>query len=254
MSSYGKLYGVGVGPGSPDLMTLRSVQVLSEVGAIAIPRSSRWGKSMAWGIAESNVPDNEKQERFFLTFPMSKDPERVRPAMELAFEEVGQRIEAGIDVAFITLGDPLLFSTFGYLYEEAPRRWPGIEIEVVPGVTSITAVASAAGTPLADGQERIAIVPATYGTEDLKEILESFDTTVLMKVGSALSEVQEVLQATGLGERAVYVSRASGSTQRVERDVQGLTEKDMDCFATVLVMKKERSGVLLGRESGGGKS
>ncbi len=113
MSSYGKLYGVGVGPGSPDLMTLRSVQVLSEVGAIAIPRSSRWGKSMAWGIAESNVPDNEKQERFFLTFPMSKDPERVRPAMELAFEEVGQRIEAGIDVAFITLGDPLLFSTSG---------------------------------------------------------------------------------------------------------------------------------------------
>ena len=115
-------------------------------------------------------------------------------------------------------------------------------------------MASAAGTPLADGQERIAIVPATYGTEDLKEILESFDTTVLMKVGSALSEVQEVLQATGLGERAVYVSRASGSTQRVERDVQGLTQKDMDCFATVLVMKKERSGVLLGRESGGGKS
>ena len=151
MSSYGKLYGVGVGPGSPDLMTLRSVQVLSEVGAIAIPRSSRWGKSMAWGIAESNVPDNEKQERFFLTFPMSKDPERVRPAMELAFEEVGQRIEAGIDVAFITLGDPLLFSTFGYLYEEAPRRWPGIEIEVVPGVTSITATPAKSPSPMENG-------------------------------------------------------------------------------------------------------
>jgi precorrin-2/cobalt-factor-2 C20-methyltransferase len=202
---------------------------------------------MAWSIAEPAIGEVQGQERFFLTFPMEKDPEVLRPYWETALAEIGKRLERGTDVAFLTLGDPMLYSTFIYLYEAARDRWPQVPVEIVPGVTSLTGVAAAAGIPLADGAEQIAIVPATYGVDHLVEVLRQFDTVILMKIGSALESVKEALARSGLTDRAVYVSRATGKDQRVIRDVASLQEKDMDCFSTLLVAKKERSGILLGK-------
>src|ERR1700754_3382138 len=179
---YGTLYGVGVGPGAPDLLTLRAVSTLKSAQVLAMPRSSDFGASMAWKIIKPVIGEVEGQERLFLTFPMNKDPERLQPAWEKAFQAIGKRLEKGLSVAFATEGDPSLFSTFIYLQREAPKRWPGIKIEVVPGVSSIAAVPAVTGIPLADGQERIAIIPANYGVEDLPRILENFDTTILMKI------------------------------------------------------------------------
>jgi precorrin-2/cobalt-factor-2 C20-methyltransferase len=244
--SYGKLYGVGVGPGAPDLITLRALDVLRRVPVVALPRSSDYGASKAWEILKPTLGDVQGQERLFLTFPMNKDPERLRPAWDKAFAAIGKYLEEGLDVAFATEGDPSLFSTFIYLELEAPRRWPGVRIEVVPGVSSITAVPAVTGIPLADGQERIAIVPGTYGLEDLDELLERFDTIVLMKIGPEMPRIVEALDRAGLLDRAVYVSKATMTEQRIIRDLREVKTERGDCFAMVVVSRKERSGVLAG--------
>jgi len=244
--TYGDLYGVGVGPGAPDLVTLRALDVMRRAKVLALPRSSDHGASIAWEIVRPALGDVPGQERLFLTFPMSKDPDRLRPAWDAAFAAVGERLERGLDVAFATEGDPSLFSTFIYLAQEAPRRWPGIRVEVVPGVSSIAAVPAMTGIPLADGQERIAVVPATYGLEDLDDILRRFDTTVLMKIGPELPRIVEALRRAGLLDRAVYVSRATMREQRVVRDLGTMEAERGDCFAMVVVSRKERSGVLAG--------
>jgi precorrin-2/cobalt-factor-2 C20-methyltransferase len=201
---------------------------------------------MAWRIAKGAVGDIPNQERLFLTFPMSKDPERLRPAWDRAFAEIGERLERGLTVAFVTEGDPSLFSTFIYLQREAPVRWPGIEIEIVPGVSSIAAVPAASGVPLADGLERIAILPAGYGVEDLERVLDAFDTTILMKIGGEMKQIVAALEAKGLLDRAVYVSKATMSEQRIERNLRTVAEERGDCFAMVVVSRKDRSGVLTG--------
>jgi precorrin-2/cobalt-factor-2 C20-methyltransferase len=247
--TYGTLYGVGAGPGATDLMTLRAAAVLRRVPVLALPRSSDYGASKAWEIVGPVVKDGAPadQERLFLTFPMNKDPERLRPAWDRAFDAIGARLERGLDVAFVTEGDPSLFSTFVYLREEAPRRWPGVAIEIVPGVSSVMAVAAVTGVPLADGQERIAILPVTYGIDDLTAVVRAFDTIVLMKLGPELPRIVEVLEREGLLDRAVYVSRATMRDQRIVRDLRTVTERG-DCFAMVIVSKKERSGVLAGTQ------
>jgi precorrin-2/cobalt-factor-2 C20-methyltransferase len=244
--SLGTLYGVGVGPGAPDLITLRAQRILREAGVLALPRANDYTPSMAWRIAKPAVGDVPGQERLFLTFPMSKDPARLRPAWESALAQIGARLEAGKSVAFVTEGDPSLFSTFIYLAREAPRRWPGVRVEVVPAVSSLLAVPAVTGIPLADGQERIAIVPANYGLADLVRILEEFDTVVLMKIGSEMPNVIAALERTGLTERAVYVSKATMPEERIVRDLRAAGAESGDCFAMVVVAKKQASGVLLG--------
>jgi len=242
----GKLYGVGIGPGAPDLLTLRALAVLRNAPVLALPRSSDHGASMAWRIVKPALGEVTGQERLFLTFPMAKDPARLLPAWDQAFAAIGERLERGLDVAFATEGDPSLFSTFIYLAEEAPRRWPGIAIEVVPGVSSITAVPAVTGIPLADGQERIAIIPATYGLADLAALLRQFDTIVLMKIGGQMPQIVAALDAQGLVSRAVYVSRATMAEQRVVHDLRALPAGREDCFAMVVVSRKQHSGVLAG--------
>ncbi len=246
MTTYGTLYGVGVGPGAPDLLTLRALELLRRTPVLALPRSSDHGASMAWQIVRPTLGLIAGQERLFLTFPMSKDPDRLRPAWDRAFTAIGAHLEAGRDVVFATEGDPSLFSSFIYLAQEAPRRWPGIRVEIVPGVTSITAVPAVTGIPLADGQERIAIVPSTYGLADLADLLVRFDTVVLMKLGGELPHIIATLERAGLLDRAVYVSRATMPDQRIERDLRAVTAARGDCFAMVVVSRKEHSGLLAG--------
>jgi precorrin-2/cobalt-factor-2 C20-methyltransferase len=241
------LYGVGVGPGASDLITLRGVETLRRAQVLALPRSNDWGESMAWKIAEPALGAIADQERLFLTFPMKKDPELLKPAWEHALVEIGRRLEEGRSVAFVTEGDPSLFSTFVYLQREARERWPEVRIEVVPGVSSVTAVPAVLGVPLADGHERIAIIPANYGVPDLDQVLQSFDTIVLMKIGPEMPAIVAALERAQLLDRAYYVAKATMREQRIVRDLRTVEAERGDCFAMVVVAKKERSGRLLPR-------
>ncbi|MGH8548851.1 MAG: precorrin-2 C(20)-methyltransferase [Methylococcales bacterium] len=240
------LYGVGVGPGAPDLITLRALETIRRAPVLALPRGSDYGASKAFEIVQPTIGEIAGQKRLFLTFPMSMDPERLKPAWERAFARIGAELDAGRDVAFLTEGDPSLYSTFIYLQNEARRRWPNVRIEVVPGVSSITAVPAVTGVPLADGQERIAILPGAYGLKDLAGILRRFDTVILMKIGPELPRIIAALEAEGLLDRAVYVSRATMREQRIVHDLRTIGAERGDCFAMVVVSRKERNGFLAG--------
>jgi precorrin-2/cobalt-factor-2 C20-methyltransferase len=248
MLNFGKLYGVGVGPGATDLLTLRAVNVLNTVDVIAMPEARKGLESFAWRICSPVVEENSNQEKLRLLFPMTKDPSILRPAWNTAFEEIGKRLEKGKSVAFITQGDPSIFSTWSYLLDEAPERWPGIEIQIVPGVSSVNAIPAILKTPLVDGKERFAVFPATYGLEDLPSLLDEFDSLILTKVGQVIPRLIEILEEKGLLENATYVSYGTTERETIIEDLKAINTDNCDYFSMVMISIRRRKGILKGLE------
>ena len=205
-------------------------------------------QSVSWNIAEETVGPVPGQERLFLNFPMSRDPKVTTTAWDIVVKEIKDRIFAGRNVAFITVGDPFIYSSFIYLYEYAQKSWPEIQIKVIPGVSSISAMPIAAGIPVADGQQRIAIIPATYNKDDLRAIIRMFDTTILMKVSSVMPEIVEVLESEGLLDQSVYVASATMDKEQIVTDILTMKSKRCTYFSMVMIAKKDRSGVLFGND------
>lgn len=241
----GKLYAIGVGPGAGDLMTLRSVRLLKSLDVIAIPEKNE-GKadSFAWAITQQEVSDDEvKGEKLFLCFPMSRDHTVTVPAWQRAADKIVTRLQQGLDVGFITEGDPSVFSTWAYLQEELKERLPKLSVEVVPAVSSITAVPSATQIPLADGEERFCVVPATYGIEMLPRLMDEFDTIILIKAGRMVDPLIEMLEPMGMLHCATYVSYATGENQKVFTDLREVP-KEHKYFAMVQLSIRSRKGRL----------
>lgn len=245
--SFGTFYGVGVGPGASDLMTVRAVRVINKAHVLAIPKAGKFSKSFAWRIAEPNLEQNEAQERLFQLFPMTKDPAVLLPAWQKAVDEIVERLKSGKDVAFLTQGDPMIYSTFIYIKEMVEEEMPEASIEIVPAVTTIAAVPSVSGRSLVDGQESLAVIPATYGVDRLKAIIDSFDTVVLMKVGSVVSTVKNILSEMGLLNKAYFCEKATGAEQRLIMNLNDLNEDRCAYFSTIIINKKVNHGVLSGK-------
>ncbi|WP_394148126.1 precorrin-2 C(20)-methyltransferase [Shewanella atlantica] len=241
----GKLYAIGVGPGDSSLMTLKSVELLKTIDVIAIPEKNRGKKdSFAWSIVRGALDEEQMQGlRSYLWFPMSKDHTITVPAWQEGAATIAEHLNAGKDVAFITEGDPSVFSTWAYLQEELSEHFEQLEVEIVPGVTSLTAVPAATQIPLCDGEERFCVVPATYGVSILSELVKEFDTIMLLKSGRMVPELIKVLEPLGLLECATYVSYATDPRQRVFTDLREVPE-EFCYFATVQISVRVRKGVL----------
>ncbi len=203
MSRLGTLYGVGVGPGDPELLTLKAARVLSEVPVVAGPAEPDGRPGLAFRIAERHVPRDTPR----LVLP--------REAWPAAGERVAAELRAGRSVAFIVMGDPLTYSTFAHLMQAVRKRLPDTPIVVIPGVSSVQAAAADIRAPLASGGERMAILPAMYHADELRDALREFDTVVLLKVRDVLSEVLSVLREGGRLERAALVEWAGGPGTRI---------------------------------------
>ena len=153
-----------------------------------------------------------------------------------AAEHVMRRLRKGIDVAFITLGDPTIYSTFFYLYDKLIHLDPALSVQIVPGISSIHASASRARISLGLADEKIAVIPATY-IQDLRGVLESFDTIVLMKVYKVFKEIIKTLEEANLMEKATYIVRASMEEEKVFRSLREVKEHDLNYFSIVIVRK-----------------
>lgn len=170
-----------------------------------------------------------------LIFPMSKNRARLIPYWEENLDHMMQRIRQGKDVAFITEGDPFLYSTFIYMWEMMRERYPDVPCEVIPGITSINACSCVADFPLANGDERIAVIPATYEPEKLRQVLRDFDSVVLMKVNSVFDQVLHILEEEGLADAAVYVKKAGAPEQEIVRDIRTLSGRKLEYLSLILV-------------------
>ncbi len=231
-----RIYAVGVGPGDPELLTRKAERILRHVPVICAPSASTGDSSHALSIVEPFL-DRSRQEVIVSVFPMKKDQEGLDEFWEEAAATVVTHIRQGKDVAFITIGDPFLYSTFLYLYRIFRDRYPDIPIEVVPGVSSITAAAVAAGIPLAAASERIAVLPATFEEEKLRRTLQDFDTVVLMKVNRVFDRVYGLLKELGRERGCAFVSRAGTNEEKVVYDLESLVGKKLD-YLSLLIVKK----------------
>ncbi|RMF89455.1 MAG: precorrin-2 C(20)-methyltransferase [Methanobacteriota archaeon] len=202
----GRFYGVGVGPGDPELLTVKALRVLGEVDVICAPRTGD-GKE---GIALSIIGSALKKGCRVITplFPMTRDEEVVRAHVQEAVDQVLAELERGRDVAFVTLGDPLFYSTYIYVLEGLGRV-RGLEIETIPGVTSISACLAGLNKPLVGRGESLAILPAAYGLERLERLKEDADVIILLKVSRRFREIVDRLGELGLREDALFVSGCS---------------------------------------------
>ncbi|MBI5048415.1 MAG: precorrin-2 C(20)-methyltransferase [Deltaproteobacteria bacterium] len=236
ITHHGILYGVGVGPGDPELLTLKAVRALKAADVIAIPKSKEESDSIAISIVKGIV-DLSNKETVELIFPMTKDKEILRRARGDAAAAIADRLKAGKNVACITLGDPMFYSTFSYLVPLVREKLPKAEIEIIPGISSVMASAAAAVIPLAEADERLAVIPATYETEKLRNVLNDFDTIVLMKVNKIFDKVLSLLSESGLKNRAVFVERCGGDKERVVRNLESLRGERLDYLSMVIVKK-----------------
>jgi precorrin-2/cobalt-factor-2 C20-methyltransferase len=236
----GKLYVIGVGPGDPELLTIKGVRILNSVDCICVPKGREEGSSLALSIVKKIVDLGDK-EIIEAHFPMRKTREASDSGeLDAKWDEtagtVSDRLEKGSRIAFITIGDPTIYSTFFYLYDRLLQRNPDLDIEIVPGVSSINASACSAKISLGLADEKIAVLPATYAS-DLGEIFEKFDTVVLMKVHRVFRKVVGILDEMHLTPRAVYVSGAGTEGEKIFRDLKAVKEEDMNYFSLVIVKK-----------------
>ncbi|MFZ5590999.1 MAG: precorrin-2 C(20)-methyltransferase, partial [Bacillota bacterium] len=163
----GTLYGIGVGPGDPGLLTIKAQQILQQVDVLCVPRSAGDRDSLALQVVQRAL--NRQFNILELDFPMSKDRQILEQAWQKAAGQVVERLRQGLDLAFVTIGDPLFYSTFSYLATRVRDLCPGVEIKTVPGVMAMAGCAAAIGLPLAEGEETLLVIPAAYGVDQLRE-------------------------------------------------------------------------------------
>ena len=231
-----KIYAVGVGPGDPELLTRKAERILRQVSVICAPSANPTDSSYALSIVEEFI-DRSRQEIIIQAFPMKKDQEGLDPFWENAAQKAAEFVRQGRDVAFITIGDPFLYSTFLYIYRIVREKYPDVSIEAVPGITSINAAAIAAGVPLAAASERVAIIPAAFEEQDLRRVLVDFDTIVLMKVNRVFEQVYALLQELGLEKKGVFIRRVGSGEEEVVFDLETLLGKKLD-YLSLLIVKK----------------
>jgi precorrin-2/cobalt-factor-2 C20-methyltransferase len=232
----GQVYAVGVGPGDPELLTRGAERVIRGAAVIVAPSAGGDDTSYALSIIEQFL-DRERQEVVVHHFPMTRDQEVLNPLRLRAAREIAGHAAAGRDVAFITIGDPLLYSTFQPIFRILGEEYPDISVKFVPGISSISAAASAAGTPLALADESVAILPATTGEEKILKTLEEFDTVVLLKVSRAFHRIYGMLLQLGLEKNAVFVRRVGSADEEVIHDLASLVGKKLD-YLSLLIVKK----------------
>ncbi len=231
--SLGHFYAIGVGPGDPELLTLRALRLLKQARVIAHagprPREGR-----AFAIVESHLRD-EQETRVVLTEAMSVvSGSEWRPHYRPAVDAIAADCRAGRDVAFITEGDPTVFSTAAYVWLLLSESHPEIPIEVIPGVTSVTAAAARVAWPLALRDQPFAVVPAHYHAEQLRGLIAQFPTVCLLKPKEALPKLVEALAEYGAEREAVYLENVGTSSEWITRNPEEAVGRDA-YFSLVLV-------------------
>jgi precorrin-2/cobalt-factor-2 C20-methyltransferase len=205
----GTLYGLGVGPGDPELLTLKALRLLTACPVVAYPAPEH-GESLARGIVAGYL--SGAQTEIAIRMPLDANRFPVEAVYDRAAEEIAGHLAAGRDVAAICEGDPFFYGSFMYLYGRLAGRHP---IVVVPGVSSLLACPAAAGAPLAARDDVLTVVPATLEEAELERRLASVEAAAVIKVGRHLAKLRRVIERLGLVERARYVEHATMADQRV---------------------------------------
>jgi precorrin-2/cobalt-factor-2 C20-methyltransferase len=227
------MFGVGVGPGDPELMTLRAVRCVREAPVVAYV-SANGRPSIARQIAAAHLGAGQKEIK--VTLPMHPAPEIAAAAYDEGAARISTELEQGRDVAVLCEGDPLFYGSFNRVFERLGAHYP---TEIIPGVSSPTAAAAAARRPLIAGAGAFVVLPATMPRERLLTQLGDADAAVIMKLGRHLEKVKGVLQELGLTKQTVYVEKASTQDEKVV-PLPELTRIEAPYFSLLIVTRRDR--------------
>ncbi len=207
MRNKGILYGVGVGPGDPELLTLKARRIIAQADAVAVPDKGS-GEKTALAIVGSLA---EGKPLLLCGAPMVRDRAQLEAAYTRNAEQVMELLDQGKNVAFLTLGDPSIYSTYLYTHRRVVER--GYEARIIPGVPSFCAVAAALGDGLCEGSDRLLVVPASH--RDVSDCLEVDANLVFMKAGREIGALRQALAEKGLLDRAALVENCGMKTERI---------------------------------------
>ena len=227
----GTLYGLGIGPGDPELITVKALRLLRAAPVIAYPAPEE-GDSLARAIVAPHL--SGEQEEVAIRMPIVAGPFPLWEVYEAAEESLSGHLEAGRDVAALCEGDPFFYGSFMYLFGRMAERFA---VEVVPGVSSLTACAAVLGAPLASRNDVLTVIPAPLEAAAIKERLCQCEAAAIIKVGRHFGKVRDALRELGLLDRARYIERATMDSQRM-LPLDGVAPGQVPYFSMILVHKR----------------
>ncbi|WP_405183128.1 precorrin-2 C(20)-methyltransferase [Nocardia sp. NBC_01377] len=236
ISAPGKLWGVGLGPGDPELVTVKAARVIESADVIAF-HSAKHGRSISRGIAAPYMRAGQLEEH--LVYPVTTEttdhPGGYQGAIDEFYEQAAERLAAhlaaGRSVALLAAGDPLFYSSYMHMHRRLADRF---EAEIIPGITSVSAASAALGTPLVEGEQVLTVLPGTMPTDELTRRLRGTEAAAIMKLGRTYPGVRKALADSGRLDDAYYVERASSTRQRVLRAAD-VDDADVPYFSITLV-------------------
>jgi precorrin-2/cobalt-factor-2 C20-methyltransferase len=231
----GTLYGIGVGPGDPELITLKALKVLQRVPQIFASCSTKNNYSLALNIVRCHLNGAGIEH---LPFPMTREPQVLQEAWEENARRVLEVLDAGSDAAFVTLGDPLTYSTFGYLLKTLKRLRPEVPVVTIPGITSYSAAAALTHTPLTEGEESFYLVSGALGAARLREVVDKSDNIVMLKTYRNFGEIYQALEELDLLDRATCISRCGLEGETVVENLRECKGQSMPYLSMIIIKKK----------------
>lgn len=235
MSEPGILYGVGVGPGDPELVTLRAVKYLGKAKVIFAACSTKNDYSRSLEAAGPHIAKDA--QIVHLGFPMTRDKAELTKAWEENAAQVAETLRTGQDAAFLTLGDPMLYSTFGYLLENLRKIAPETRVEIAPGITSIQEAAARSETILAKSGGTVAIASGLTDMERFKSLADVSDTTIILKAYRNFEEIRTAVTQLGRQKNAVFASRLGLPEETVVTGLDNVTEKPH--YLSLIILPKD---------------
>ena len=195
---------VGCGPGDPELLTVKAVKAIQDAEVIMCPTSKEGKPSIALSVVSQILDKSKKQEIVNLVFPMTKDRDTLKTTWKKNATILAEAVLSGKKVVYLTVGDPYLYSTWIYLHRELEKNYPEIEIIVIPGIVSMFTFASKVGISLAEGAEKIAVIPSCYDLSKVKELAKNSDTMIFLKDGRYFDQVIELLKEAGFSDDSIF--------------------------------------------------
>lgn len=231
----GKLYGVGVGPGDSELLTLKGKRIINEVDIIFCPEKKEGSGSFAYEIIKEHI-ENQNTVIVNLVYPMHYDEEELRKLWKHNGEIITESLKSGKTGAFITLGDPTIYSTFMYTLPFIDKEL--VAVEVVPGITSFSAIASQLKMPLVAWEENLTIAPVRKRSNDeLERLIENSDNLVLMKPSNNPEQIIKMLRNKDLSNNFVLISKVGTGEEILIKDIEELERTKLPYLSTMIIKK-----------------
>jgi precorrin-2/cobalt-factor-2 C20-methyltransferase len=234
MGKCGTFYGIGVGPGDPELITVKAQKVLEKIHYLFAPVAKQGGQSIAYTIAQQYIAPDARIE--MLHFPMTTDLNVCEKAWEEHVMKIFAVVNKGDDAAFITMGDPMTFSTYGYLLRKMQVMYPQVPAVTIPGIPSYAAVAASAHLPLVQGNETLTLIPGTASRERIRKLLSLSDTVIFLKHHKTIRDCVEIVHEMGLHDKLLYVNHCGFEDQAITSNpTPELLEKNE--YLSLLIVK-----------------